>query len=629
MKKEMMEKYSFTHESPYDAQTAEDHDFVTPIFTLFLNESSLVIKEEVKAKGANGGWFYKPLNGRAYRSYSNEHGEKYLRAFRKTGSGQNFSTGVEHSKYDPFLYDQRSGRRFCDEMIALIESHLSKILGFPFTYKIPPVGNKDGWYEDEKSWENAPETLYYPFLRNDDNKKWMAQLVKEDHLRRLESSIAYASNFQEEGVRGITAAWRNSKSKEDFIRSMVYKSAVPTDEDLDYLLTNPSHIRLFSNLNLKMGAKEAADRGYVEVFQNAYKYMSVSELHGFRFLLSNLPKRMTAQALDLGVQLMTFRKQQESSGMVENLCKLVEVQSSYSYSSPQNKGQASNYFRLIPAFDRQEFAILFFEEFRKAYGKTEGNYASLPEAEHLGRLGHRDSCFTEVMDAWMKVYSVMQLKMLTSDSIDQCAATAVELFGVDISQDNTLKTGSSIVDELDVTVHYYDFREHVSEQMGRFGYQAFPEPSNLFKLFRKHYDPITHLWVNSFNKPALPVFRDYLELSGSGQFMLATDLEHTLRQIAVVIDKELLTVGQLLTPENRMLYLQAGYDQKRFKSSWRYYHMGVPVDETSLYKKAGFKSKKNILHWLGLREALPIEMYKELLSDAAGVTPENNLSHSF
>lgn len=632
-----MEKYSFSHKGPYeynavtDEVATDEFDLLMPIYTLFLNESSLVIRDSRKVKGNHGGWYYKHLMVHTYRSYTNEHGDKYLRAFRKTGNGQVFSTSTQTLMYDRFLYDSGKGMRFCDEMIAMIEQHLSKLLGLTFTYKLSPLLDHDTWYKGEKGWESAPETLCYPFLRDKDNQNWLMPLLKEDQIRENESDVAGISNFRWEGVRGLNAALRNSKTKQDFIRNMVYKSAIKTDDDLTCLMTNPSLVRLFSNLNMKMGAKEAVDKGYVSVFQDAYQYMNVSEQHGFGFLLSNLPKRMVVQALDLAVQLAAFRKKQETTGLVENLCELVKLQNEFSYRSPLNgaRGEMSRFFRLIPASDKQQFAILFLEEFRKSYLHTEEKYASLNSLQGAKWVDNRDDCFIKVMDAWMKVYAPMFFKPLTSDSMTQCAATAVELFGVDISQDGSLKTSSTVVNELNVTLYHYDFREHVSEKMGRYGYEALPEPQNLFKLFRKSYDT-SQIWIDAFNKPSLSIFKDYLKLPGSGRLMLASDLDTTFKKIAATIDKDLLKVGQLLTPENRMIYLEARYEEKRYKSSWRYYHMGVPVEEVPLYKKAGFKSKKDILYWLELRETLPLEMYKELLNDSAyGTAKRDDVSYSF
>lgn len=631
-----MEKYSFMHEGVFDYQTAEDHDFFMPVFTLFLNESSLVVKEEKKAEGLNGGWFYKHLSTRTYRSYTNKHGEKYLVVSMKTSDGRVFSKSANNLHDDPFLYKTVEGKSYCEAMIAMIENHITKLLGFTFTYKVvPEIGEDDDvWYEGEVGWETAPETLCYPFLRDKDNKEWMMSVLKENHARREESAVAYASTLRDDGPRGLVAAWRSSKTPEDFIRSMVYKSAIQTTADLECLITDPSLIRLFSNLNLKMGAKEALDKGYVAIFKDSYKFMSIPELYGFKFLLDNLPKGMTVQALDLASRLAEFRKNQPIFEDDDMLCKLVEFQDKTSWRSPLSgtTGIVQKYLKFIPASDRQRFAVAFLEDFKAAYLSTEEGYALAGKIEDLKSWEHTNACFIPVMDSLMKVHTSIYLKSQTSDCLARTEAASIELFGVDISLDTSLSTGSAWIEKFNTTVYFYDFAKHVSEEIGSFGYQGTSEPKNLFKLFRSSYDT-SPLWMSVFYRPACQIFRNYLPTfdygrSGTSRFVLASDLEMVFREIAAKIDKALLKVGQLPTPENRMLYMEARYEDKKYKSSWRYYQMGVPVDETPLYKKAGFKSKKDILYWLGLRATLPVGMYKEFLNDAAGTTSEEKSSET-
>ena len=614
-----MEKHSFTHKGLFDYQTAKEYDFATPVFTLFLNDSSLVIKEEKRVRGLNRGWFYKHIQTNYYRCHTNKHGEKYLTVSMKATSGLDYSQSSGSLHYDRFLYELPDSKRYCAEMIAMIESHISKLLGFTFAYKPAPESGEDVWYEEEAAWETAPETLCYPFLRVKDNQEWMMSILQENAARRNESTLADASGLRWDGPRGLVSAWRSSETKEEFIANMVYKSAIKTEADLECLMADPSLMRLSSNTNLKMGVKEAVDKGYAAVFKDAYKYMSFYELHGFRFLLSNLPNHMTVKALDFGVQLVKFRKEQEAAGLVENLCKLVEKNGSHSLKSALNQGPVHKFFKLVPASDKQQFAVSFFEEFQKSYFLTHKKCVSLKELETFDWKEHQADFFIKVMDSWLKVYAAMYLKTTTSDSIEQCSDTAVELFGVDLSKDKTLTTGISVVEELDVSVHYYDFRKHVSAKKSRFGYQEMTEPKNLFNLFRKGHG-LSSIWISAFDNPSSIIFKDYLQEFDYSLLILASDLEKIFRKIAVTIDKELVKVGQPLTPENRMFYLEGRHEQTRYKSSWRYYHMGVPVKETPLYKKAGFKSKKDILYWLDLRENLPTDIYEEFLNDAANGT---------
>jgi hypothetical protein len=75
-----------------------------------------------------------------------------------------------------------------------------------------------------------------------------------------------------------------------------------------------------------------------------------------------------------------------------------------------------------------------------------------------------------------------------------------------------------------------------------------------------------------------------------------------------------------------MIYLEADPHSVKFKTNWRYYDLGVPADEVSLYKKAGIKSKRDVTFWLETRKSLPTDMYKELLKDAAYGASDRSLT---
>ena len=83
------------------------------------------------------------------------------------------------------------------------------------------------------------------------------------------------------------------------------------------------------------------------------------------------------------------------------------------------------------------------------------------------------------------------------------------------------------------------------------------------------------------------------------------------------IDEGLLKVGQPLTSSNRMIYLQSTERDRKFKSNWRYYSLGVSPDELSTYKVAGIRTKKDISFWIETKNSVPEEMYRELLNDFA------------
>ena len=606
-----MERHVFSPKGVYNPKDTNNEAWDTHV--LFLNDSSLVIRQERRSEGMHGGYYHKVLNTYIYKAYTNRHGERYLRSFKVTKNGLTFSNGLADLRRDHFLYSSASGGGFhCKEMVEVIEKHLSKILGFNFSYQPHPKLTAKLEYEVDG---NAPEFLLYPFLRKQENRDFLMSLLDEDKTRTVKSEVSTVLNFDWKGVRGLNFACRNSNTIEDFIKCIAYKSAIRTDDDLKCLMANPSLLRVFSHIDLKMGAKEAMERGYTEVFHDSYQYMTIPELYGFRFLLANLPKDRTIEVLDLVNKLASFRKEQEHSGVIDNLTAFIANQNSYSYSAVRNgiKGQLQSFLKLVPLSKRREFALTFFEEFKKDYTNTEKKWKEMSTLKSVDRLkwsNHRNDCFVKVMDAYLKAYSAKFLKTITSDSTAKCVETAMDLFGVDISEDSTLKTGVITVEELDATIAYYDFRDHVSERFNR------NQPKTLFGLFKSNSE-VNDVWNNSFFGPSQPVFAEYMGMRGFSRLIFASDLDKTLKKIASKIDSELTKLGQETTPRTRMIFLESSSWDRKYKVNWRYYLLGVPVSEVHLYKKAGIRSKRDITFWLESKESLPDETYKELLNDFA------------
>ena len=618
-----MERFTFSQKGAFDYKNVNRDDPVGEIFTLFLRDSSLVIRKDRKALGRNGGYYYKTLETMIYTAHENHHGEKYLKVYRKTNVGQIFRVDTPALKYDHFMYSSDSGGGFhCKEMTQTIENHMSKILGFTFTYKPCPNTSVEYWNTKNDEWNSTPDALCYPFLRNRKNRIFLQQLLLEDEKRSLISEIIENTNLNYVGVRGWANAARHSNSPEEFITNMVYKSSVRTAEDVQCLLNNPHLLRVFSFMDLRMGAKRALELGYAQTFHDFHEYMSIHELLCFKFLLQNLPISTTVAVLDLAVQLATYRAAKHHEDPLNpnadiSLIRLVEDQSQYAYTSIQhgNAGYLASSLRNVPVSSRREFAVSFWEEFKAAYLLTERSweerYSTFSSVRRWSDDRHK--CFVPALHVFMKTYAQKYLVTIPDGSIERVKETALELFGVDLESYATVKTERATVSDLDVTVDYYNFQDHLGWKPNQ------PEEISIFTQFRKQRDLLWAHWDNATFTVPFTIFRDYLGLHGSGHMMLASKLEQVLRKFAEIIDAELTKLGQEVNVKNRNLFLAADISDRKYKYNWRYYHLGVSGDEVRLYKKAGIKNKKDVLFWLESKRSMPHELYKELLNDAAGV----------
>lgn len=621
-----MIRLAFTRAGSYDYASPSMDNQDEEIYTLFLNDSSLTVRLQKMVGTLDSGYYYKTFFYYNYNVKTNAHGEKFLSVYRKTDKGLCFSNGFQEIGDNQFLYKNSQsdifnarGSKFCEEMVKAIEDHLTLLLGFDFKYAVLPTRSDDDWYEGgEVAFYNTPEALCFPFLRDKANRDFVSSLLKEDHARLSESLMNTLIKLEGNGTRGLTEALRNSKTKSDLIRSLVYKSALKTDEDIAFLIENPTFLRVFSTFDMKMGAKEATAQGYAKILNNAHHYMTVPEVLTFQFLLRNLPKDQTAEVLTLITHLANFRASQQINGVVENLPHMVDQQIKEHFSIQHTwRKQLFWYFRTLPVADRKGFAVRFLKEFKAEYAKTEEQYAlriNLPSDVY-----NRSECFTNVMDAYIRTYSDKYIKTSPADSLDRCVSAAMELFGVDLSEDRSLASDSIAVKELDTTLNYYDFSNQVFKRLHR------DDRKNFFYMIRMDVEAYA-IWSHKLFNPANIIFADYVNTYSPIDFILASDLEKMLRKIAAKIDAGLVKVGQPVSPENRMIYLEANAHARKFKTNWRYYHLGVSVDEVPLYKKAGFKSKKDITFWLETKASLPSEVYSELLKTAAGYDVQEAMS---
>lgn len=97
----------------------------------------------------------------------------------------------------------------------------------------------------------------------------------------------------------------------------------------------------------------------------------------------------------------------------------------------------------------------------------------------------------------------------------------------------------------------------------------------------------------------------------SGGFYSLDDIMQMIEEGVTVVDEQLIKLGRKVTPENRLAFLTLGIKERKFKSTWKYYDLGVtdPYKILTL-KKNKVTGKKDIQTY----NALPDEMFYEFLA---------------
>lgn len=601
----------------------EEADPLNPsIFAVFLRDSALTIEEKIKAKGMNGGYYNKRVATRVYKVQTNKHGERYLRVLRKTGSGVMLSVSTnELARGDHCLYAYKGNARanevaetrfrsaykdgqseYCAEMVQLIEKHLSKILGFKFTHgPVPKV-------DDPESGRYSPDYLYYPFYREPSNKDFVEKfLIANKQPASQFYEQREVSKLASTGSRGLQAALRGSKTQEDFVKNMVYKSYVKTTEDVQQVIDSPQLLSFLSRIDLRLGVKEAVSNGFVHVFDNYTDYMTASEYISFKIMLPNLPKENVSDVLKLALRIAKFRTEKEAKiHLKSDLSQLDRF--SYGSSCAGNAAQLVKAFQQVPPKDRRKFAIVFWEEFRKDYLQSEENFVPHSEQTQKNRKGtggrETDENFIKVNDVFMKAYAQTRLASIPKDAKESCVKTAMDFFGQDISQFEELSFQKVEIPALNVSMEYVNFHN-----------LGYTQNKNLLTFLTRNEGTKTFFNDALIYTPIRHILKDHLLDSSDG--ILVSDLEQILRKAILKIDAALVKLGQPLTPYNRMIYLQSTERDRKFKINWKYYSLGVSPDEVSTYRIAGIRTKKDIRFWVETKNSVPEEMYEELLHDMA------------
>lgn len=601
----MVDRVAFTQYGEFDFKDITSHFDNATIYRLTLKDDSLAVSTLVKTRGINGGYFYKKITTRLYNVHTNSHGEKYLRVMEITGRGK-LLTVTPHSLRSKQLI-QPSSLPFCEEMMTAINNHLFKILGFSL----------EGYDSDstDRISKDSPVFLCYPFMRDKKNRKFVVSLIHE--ITKRKRTLHY------NGERGLTKALRESKSIEDFVKIICYKSAVKTKEDVQDIIQFPEYLQVFTAFDLSMGASEAVRSGYASLFSKFHEYANNVEMTSVNFLLKYLPKNRRSEVLELVSRMSEFRREQEKQSLAfqgRTLASVIQAQSSRSGINPLNSHSESMRQALhsLPVRDRHSFTVMFWEEFKNAYALTETSWRQVKTVtdsfERRNDIySSEDELFTKAMFAYMKAYSKKYLQPAPSVSEEQCIKTGMDLFGIDLREYDNLVSEIFTVEDLNVQLDCLDLRK-VSWSDEKEGY------INLLSLLENRKSLTKSEWDKMTQHPVSNIFHSYDNSPLSRLKVPFFVLEDTLRRCADKIDRELVKINIIPSPETRIIYLLAPLESVRYKINWRYYLLGVPVRDVPLYKKAKIRSKKDILFWVENYNSLPLEMYKELLDDEAGVT---------
>ena len=602
-----VERHVFSQRGRYDYKDPATHVQHETIYALFLRDSSLIVEEQMKALGPNGGHYYKTQTTHYYKAYTNRHGQRYLKSYTKNGKGQIRPKSVGSQiagsmRQDPYLYS--NSRDFCPEMVTVLEKQFSKMLGYEFKRtRCPRVID----YNDTSS----PEMLSFPFMRTPQNHRFALDLLADKALNTIFGQGNYL-RLTTEGKRSLTKALRDCASQEELITQIVYKSAVKGEEDIRYLLELPTLRGLFHSIDLKMGAKEVFDAGYAEIFVKHDQIMPTTELLAFKYLLANLPKVRLGEVYALLSRLAACRKR------VEDMDRLVAaVNRGTTVSCYGHPPEIVRLFKKVAPADRQRFASLFWDEFQKAYSEAEENcrlleeeFCNTTQPRNWGKKGL--TVISKVADAQMNAFAALYFSQEKASAVvDRCRSTAKELFGVDLFklgvEVRSFPVGEQCsISVLDLTV---PLTRHSTLSRGE---------TDLFRLIQSDGEFFS-LQNDLFQSQAQDHLFSHLGAEYSRhRLALPSDLEKMFVKIAGYIDKGLTKVGEELTPENRVMYLSAPVLDRGFKVNWRYYRRGVPPEDVPFFKKAKITTKKDIGFWLDVKNTLPEETYRELLDDAGG-----------
>lgn len=624
--------YSFNN----DGLITGELDFGSDKNQLFINDSSAAIRFVKPAQTQHGSWYHKHIDTNIFKVVPNKHGEKYLVAYLASGKVNAFwrqsAFALAQNRFlqskPIILFSSERARTSNDDMGKMLVAHLSKLLGFSVERRssLSDATFFSSLRETAKFVEQHPnywdegtpiEILCNPFMRSKTNRDWLVPaLVEHDKIAMFTNNLNFsdrafgAVTLRWDGPRGLSQATTHSRTVDEFIESMVYKSYLKADEDLQAIKDYPLSLGVFSNINLHMGAKQAIDEGYVEFFRDDISKIPYAWGDVTQFLLSSLPTSEVGKVLDFVKKVIevetTSLAKPKSPFQNEKTAPGKQKPPPNRYTIQYSQDNLIRHLKTVPMRNRRSVA----EEFLTILSKDIEDV----EAAEYGKNGW-------VMNA-TKAFNVAYAKVCvlgaaTDGEVETCLSAAQELFGVDLREGAffSLKTRD------DNAFSYFNLdRELFAVQLAYGANKNYKDSDKVFRSLLGDYSGFGYLAKKMSNTPLINSLRVMGETSTNPA--LPPLVEAALKKAAAKIDVELEKLGIERTPHNRFLYLTLPPHVRRYKINWKFYHAGITdSEEIWMFKKAGLRSKRALTDWGAAAASLPRDMYLELLRDAAGIPP--------
>lgn len=604
----MGETLHFTYKGPFDFKSEEGKKWEQEIHTLFLNEKSIILQTTIKVPSPNSperGFYYKKKRSTIFKMYENPHGDNYLKVYQSQ-DGFFLTQQFAEAKYNAFLSSAVSGVN--DHWKDALCSHLSKLTGV----QIPRSG-KDGNREvlDSKILE-----AMYPFLRSQENLAFFEEFLMANKLHEY-FFTGSTMNKQVLGVlslngsRGINQALRNSRTKEEFVASLLHKSLIKTEEDFEFISENLECLGFISNFNFRVPVSVAARKGYLNALKQLFIARNSLEMETLKFLAAHLPFEMVDELFKTFESRWAYRKSQHEVWREQRRDNSLigENRTWLSANRLQDK------LRAVPMKLRKEFSVKLWELMKEEMKQNADAYAFITENRHI-----RTS-----LAATTALIKESQLNparpMKTSFNITECFNNAYVETCLSSSQLDVEKVFQAGVELFDTDfngqlkeISYTITKEKEGKALV---YKMLPDADRL--LQRLVYGEMIGKPSNSRPNKKYKSFSASYFLSSQGRtfhpIVFPPDFEKDMRNAAAKIDKSLVRLGVEVTPANRALYLNSDSYMREFKVNWKYLLAGVPEKEVFHFRRAGIKGKKAIKEWVDNYNNLPEEMFRELLRD--------------
>lgn len=598
-------------------------DYDTDKFQLFLNDSSVAIRFVKPSQTRHKTWYHKHIDTNIFKVATNKHGEKYLVTYVVSGAARTFwrqsVLGMSENRFlssrrQPILspLTSKRGAGF-NEMGEKFAAHLSKLLGIPFdrrnihsdsTFFANLRSTAKFFEKNPNYWDEGTPIEFFsnPFMRSKTNRDWLVPALVEHDKVDLFPNLSYedraygVSTLRWYGKRGLSYATIHSKTVDEFIGNMVYKSYLKSDEDLQAIKEYPLSLGVLSNINLHMGAKQAIDDGYIDFFRNDMTEIPYGWGYVVQFLLSALP------ISDAGRVMNFMRLMAEAETTIKKDPHRI---ARHAFFVRNAQDTLITNLKTIPVTHRRTFAKRFF-----AFLEQDMEQVAVAQREEPDWIEKAAYSFE-------RSYAlVCVLGAVATDEVKTCLSTAKELFGVDLSKGMHFK----LVERADPEFAYFnlDKRGGIFVHPSPYGSnENYKDSDKVLKSLLSNYSQLGYLAKKVYN----PALIKSLEVMGEkvSYPLLPAGVEASLKKAAEKIDVELERLGVESTPQNRFLYLTLPSHLSRYKINWKFFLLGITgSEEIALFKKAGILSKRELSEWGEAAAALPRDMYAELVRDAVG-----------